>query len=666
MSTNNTSMVKKGKSNSAMKRLLQLVLKKYPFLFAVVVITILIVAFAGVANSFFVGNILIDEFIEPSLNAYKNGLTNSAYDYLTQVCVGETFKLSFWNSIIVMIVIFVLGVLASYAYNFFMAYIAQGIQKDIRDDLFSHMQDLPVSYFDKHTHGDIMSVYTNDVDSLREMLARSIPMMTNSFVTMIAVFAIMVVTDFYLMLVVVLIGILMFVLSKYFALKSGKHFIYQQKELGVTNGYIEEMIAGQKVVKVFNYEEKNIEEFKKHNEELYTQSVKANRYANTLMPMVNQLGNLQYAIIALIGGLFVVYGVKGYGFIDLFDGQWGHVYTLGIITSFLLYSKSFTQPIGQMAQQLNTVTMALAGASRIFAMTDEASEVDEGYVELVNAKEDENGNPVEVKERTGKWAWKHPHKDGSGVEYRWLKGKINVNGVDFGYTPNKIVLHDITVYAEPGQKVAFVGPTGAGKTTITNLLNRFYDIADGKIRYDDININKIKKADLRRSLGMVFQDTKLFTGTVMENIRYGKLDATDEEVYAAAKLANADTFINQLPDGYNTILKNGGTSLSQGQRQLLAIARAAIANPPVLILDEATSSIDSRTEAMVTKGMDAIMEGRTVFVIAHRLSTIKNSDVIMVLDGGRIIERGSHDSLLAQKGKYYQLYTGNAIAQDAD
>ena len=559
----------------------------------------------------------------------------------------------------VMIGIFALGVLASYSYNFFMAYIAQGLQKRIRDEMFAHMEDLPVSYFDKHTHGDIMSVYTNDVDSLREMLARSIPMMLSSLMAMIACFVIMLMTDLYLMAVVLLFATMMFMLTKFFASHSGKHFVQQQIQLGKTNGYVEEMVAGQKVVKVFNYEERNIEGFTKVNDALYEESVKANRYANTLMPTVNQLGNVQYALLALLGGLFVVNGIQGYTLLPPFV----HTYSIGIIISFLLYSKSFVQPIGQMAQQLNTVTMALAGASRIFAIIDEPAEIDEGYVELVNAKEDENGNPIEVKERTGKWAWKHPHTDGSETTYTWLKGKINVNHVDFGYTPDKIVLHDITVYAEPGQKVAFVGPTGAGKTTITNLLNRFYDIADGKIRYDDININKIKKADLRRSLGMVFQDTKLFTGTVMENIRYGKLDATDEEVYAAAKLANADTFINQLPDGYNTVLKNGGTSLSQGQRQLLAIARAAIANPPVLILDEATSSIDSRTEAMVTKGMDAIMEGRTVFVIAHRLSTIKNSDVIMVLDHGHIIERGSHDDLLAQKGKYYQLYTGNAIQQ---
>ena len=655
--------IEKGARKGALKRLFKMIVKDYPGYFALVVFSILVVAFVGVANSFFVGNILIDEFIQPSLNAYKAGLTSDSFVYMTTTIKSQIFGLSFWGTIVAMIILYLLGVVCAYLYNFFMAYIAQGVQKKIRDHLFAHMQDLPVSYFDQHTHGDIMSVYTNDVDSLREMLARSIPMMTSSFVTMIAVLVIMMMTDLYLMVVIILVGILMFLMTIYFAGHSGKHFMKMQMELGRTNGYIEEMISGQKVVKVFNYEEKNIEEFKKHNEELYLQSVKANRYANTLMPAVNQMGNLQYAILALVGGLFVVNSVKGYGFVDLASGTWGHAYTIGLITSFLLYSKSFTQPIGNMAQQLNTVTMALAGASRIFAMGDAPTEVDEGYVELVNAKEDQNGNPVETKEHTNRWAWKHPHKDGSETTYTWLKGKINVNGVDFGYTPDKIVLHDITIYAEPGQKIAFVGPTGAGKTTITNLLNRFYDIADGKIRYDDININKIKKSDLRRSLGMVFQETKLFTGTVMENIRYGKLDATDEEVYAAAKLANADTFINQLPDGYQTVLKNGGASLSQGQRQLLAIARAAIANPPVLILDEATSSIDSRTEAMVTKGMDAIMEGRTVFVIAHRLSTIKNSNVIMVLDHGHIIERGSHDDLLAQKGKYYQLYTGNSIAE---
>ncbi len=651
----------KEETSGAFARLFKMIWKYYPGYFTLVIISTLIVSFASVANSYFVGNILVDQFIQPALDKFAMsnplGTFGSAYQIMTTEIT--VFNLHFFEMIGVMIGIFALGVLASYSYNFFMAYIAQGLQKRIRDEMFAHMEDLPVSYFDKHTHGDIMSVYTNDVDSLREMLARSIPMMLSSLMAMIACFVIMLMTDLYLMAVVLLFATMMFMLTKFFASHSGRHFVQQQIQLGKTNGYVEEMVAGQKVVKVFNYEERNIEGFTKVNDALYEESVKANRYANTLMPTVNQLGNVQYALLALLGGLFVVNGIQGYTLLPPFV----HTYSIGIIISFLLYSKSFVQPIGQMAQQLNTVTMALAGASRIFAIIDEPAEIDEGYVELVNAKEDENGNPVEVKERTGKWAWKHPHTDGSETTYTWLKGKINVNHVDFGYTPDKIVLHDITVYAEPGQKVAFVGPTGAGKTTITNLLNRFYDIADGKIRYDDININKIKKADLRRSLGMVFQDTKLFTGTVMENIRYGKLDATDEEVYAAAKLANADTFINQLPDGYNTVLKNGGTSLSQGQRQLLAIARAAIANPPVLILDEATSSIDSRTEAMVTKGMDAIMEGRTVFVIAHRLSTIKNSDVIMVLDHGHIIERGSHDDLLAQKGKYYQLYTGNAIQQ---
>ena len=651
----------KEETSGAFARLFKMIWKYYPGYFILVIISTLIVSFASVANSYFVGNILVDQFIQPALDKFAMsnplGTFGSAYQIMTTEIT--VFNLHFFEMVGVMIGIFALGVLASYSYNFFMAYIAQGLQKRIRDEMFAHMEDLPVSYFDKHTHGDIMSVYTNDVDSLREMLARSIPMMLSSLMAMIACFVIMLMTDLYLMAVVLLFATMMFMLTKFFASHSGRHFVQQQIQLGKTNGYVEEMVAGQKVVKVFNYEERNIEGFTKVNDVLYEESVKANRYANTLMPTVNQLGNVQYALLALLGGLFVVNGIQGYTLLPPFV----HTYSIGIIISFLLYSKSFVQPIGQMAQQLNTVTMALAGASRIFAIIDEPAEIDEGYVELVNAKEDENGNPVEVKERTGKWAWKHPHTDGSETTYTWLKGKINVNHVDFGYTPDKIVLHDITVYAEPGQKVAFVGPTGAGKTTITNLLNRFYDIADGKIRYDDININKIKKADLRRSLGMVFQDTKLFTGTVMENIRYGKFDATDEEVYAAAKLANADTFINQLPDGYNTVLKNGGTSLSQGQRQLLAIARAAIANPPVLILDEATSSIDSRTEAMVTKGMDAIMEGRTVFVIAHRLSTIKNSDVIMVLDHGHIIERGSHDDLLAQKGKYYQLYTGNAIQQ---
>lgn len=654
----------------AMKRLLGLVFRYYPFLFFVVVLCILISSFASVANSYFIGQILADHFITPSLTGAMdaNGVIDSSkattlfYDTPHELGIfGLSMKFS--SLMISMIVIFAFGVLASYFYNYLMSLISQGIQKKIRDELFSHMQDLPVSYFDQHTHGDIMSVYTNDVDALREMLARALPMAVSSIITMIACFVMMLLTDLYMTFVVLAVSVLIFSITKYFTKRSARYFIQQQMELGATNGYIEEMISGQKVVKVFNYEAKNIEGFDSHNEELFQDSVKANHYASILMPVVNQIGNLAYAILALVGGLFTIYGVRGFSLMDLPQGHIFSEATIGIIISFLLYSKAFVQPIGQVANQINTITMALAGASRIFALIDEPIETDDGYVELVNAKADENGNPVPCSERTGHWAWKHPHQDGSPTTYTWLRGKINLYNVDFGYVKDKIVLHDITIYAEPGQKIAFVGPTGAGKTTITNLLNRFYDIAEGKIRYDDININKIKKADLRRSLGMVFQDTKLFTGTVRENIRYGRLDATDEEVEAAAKLANADTFIQQLPNGYDTMLTNGGASLSQGQRQLLAIARAAVADPPVLILDEATSSIDSRTEALVQRGMDAIMKGRTVFVIAHRLSTIKNSDVIMVLDHGRIIERGNHESLLAEKGVYYQLYTGNAKAQ---
>lgn len=661
--------MKQNKTNKkgALSRLLKIIVHENPFLFALVIVNILITAFSSVAGSYFVGTILIDKFLTPSIyqinpetnTPLMNGNQPVKQDDPVSVFNSLRFmNLSFNQVLIIMIVIFACGVIASYIYNYCMAVIAQNVQKRIRDELFSHMQDLPVSYFDLHTRGDIMSIYTNDVDALREMMARAIPMSVSSLFSMLACFVMMSLTDFYLMIVVLVFATLMFFLTRYFSSNSGKYFVSQQTELGKTNGYIEEMISGQKVIKVFNHEEENIQGFKKHNDELFKDSVKANRYASTLMPAVNQLGNMQYAVLALIGGLFIVYGVTGYSFLNLT----GRLYTFGIISSFLLYSKSFVQPIGQVSMQLNSITLALAGSKRIFDMMDEKGETDEGYVELVDAYEDENGNPVESETRTGKWAWKHPHADGS-VSYTWLKGKINLYNVDFGYTKDKIVLHDITIYAEPGQKVAFVGPTGAGKTTITNLLNRFYDIADGKIRYDDININKIKKKDLRRSLGMVFQDTKLFTGTVMENIRYGNLAASDEEVIAAAKLANADVFIQQLPDGYNTVLKNGGASLSQGQRQLLAIARAAVANPPVLILDEATSSIDSRTEELVQKGMDAIMKGRTVFVIAHRLSTIKNSDVIMVLDHGVIIERGNHESLLEQKGKYYQLYTGNKISE---
>ena len=504
------------------------------------------------------------------------------------------------------------------------------------------MQSLPIRYFDTHQSGDTMSRYTNDTDTLRQMIAQSMPQMFSSVITIVAVFCAMVATSIYLTLVVLAVVAVMFIVSRKIAGKSRRYFLRQQQSLGQTNGYIEEMINGQKVVKVFCHEEEAKEGFDGFNDQLCVNATEANRFANILMPIMANIGNLQYVLIAIIGGFLALGGVGGL--------------TLGMIASFLQLSKSFSMPISQVSQQLNSVIMALAGAERIFELMDEEPEADEGYVTLVNARM-ENGEVAETRERTGLWAWKHPHHDGT-VTYTPLTGDVRFDDVDFGYSEDKIVLHNITLFAEPGQKVAFVGATGAGKTTITNLINRFYDLADGKIRYDGININKIKKSDLRRSLGIVLQDTSLFTGTVMENIRYGRLDATDEEVYAAARRANADGFINQLSEGYDTVLSGDGSGLSQGQRQLLAIARAAVADPPVMILDEATSSIDTRTESIVQKGMDALMHGRTVFVIAHRLSTVQNSDVIMVLDGGRIIERGTHDQLIAQKGRYYQLYTG--------
>ncbi len=596
----------------------------YKLRFAAVLICIVVNALAMVSCSLYLQT-LIDSYITPLLQA-------ATPDFAP-----------LFRSILIMGCIYAVGILACLFYNRTMVSIAQGTLKRIRDEMFEHMQTLPIRYFDTHTHGDIMSHYTNDTDTLRQMLAQSIPQMFSSLITIISVFFAMLFTSWQLTIFVLCFVFIMLQVTGRVAGKSGYYFIRQQKALGDVNGYIEEMINGQKVIKVFCHEEKAKEIFDQKNEELCKDASAANSFANILMPIMGNLGNLQYVLLATIGGTMALGGAG--------------CMTVGTIASFLQLSRSFMNPISQISNQLNMVVMALAGAERIFKLMDEEPEVDEGYVTLVNAKYDENGELTESKERTGLWAWKHPHGDGT-LTYTKMRGEVRFYDVDFGYNEEKIVLHNISLYAEPGQKVAFVGSTGAGKTTITNLINRFYDLADGKIRYDDININKIKKADLRRSLGVVLQETNLFTGTIMENIRYGKLDATDEEVYAAAKLANADDFIRLLPNGYDTVITGNGGSLSQGQRQLIAIARAAVADPPVMILDEATSSIDTRTEAIVQRGMDALMKGRTVFVIAHRLSTVRNSDVIMVLEQGRIIERGSHDKLIAEKGKYYQLYTG--------
>ena len=596
----------------------------YKLRFAAVLICIVVNALAMVSCSLYLQT-LIDSYITPLLQA-------ATPDFAP-----------LFRSILIMGCIYAVGILACLFYNRTMVSIAQGTLKRIRDEMFEHMQTLPIRYFDTHTHGDIMSHYTNDTDTLRQMLAQSIPQMFSSLITIISVFFAMLFTSWQLTIFVLCFVFIMLQVTGRVAGKSGYYFIRQQKALGDVNGYIEEMINGQKVIKVFCHEEKAKEIFDQKNEELCKDASAANSFANILMPIMGNLGNLQYVLLATIGGTMALGGAGGM--------------TVGTIASFLQLSRSFMNPISQISNQLNMVVMALAGAERIFKLMDEEPEVDEGYVTLVNAKYDENGELTESKERTGLWAWKHPHGDGT-LTYTKMRGEVRFYDVDFGYNEEKIVLHNISLYAEPGQKVAFLGSTGAGKTTITNLINRFYDLADGKIRYDDININKIKKADLRRSLGVVLQETNLFTGTIMENIRYGKLDATDEEVYAAAKLANADDFIRLLPNGYDTVITGNGGSLSQGQRQLIAIARAAVADPPVMILDEATSSIDTRTEAIVQRGMDALMKGRTVFVIAHRLSTVRNSDVIMVLEQGRIIERGSHDKLIAEKGKYYQLYTG--------
>lgn len=607
------------------KRLLGYVTRRYKLRFLAVFLCIIMSSVASISVSLSL-KFLLDDFIIP-LIGQKTPDFSELYGALS-----------------VLGTIFFMGILATFIYTRLMVTIGQGVLKEVRDDMFEHMQKLPIRYFDQNTNGSIMSLYTNDTDTLRQMISQSIPQILMSSITIVVTFiSMLVLSPLLTILAIIMIFVLIFVAKKIGG-NSGKYFLQQQIALADVTGFIEERMNGQRVIKIFNHEGVSKEEFDQLNEKLFKSAASANTFANMMGPIIGNIGNMQFVLTAVLGGFLSIYGIGGI--------------TLGVMASYLQFTKSFTQPFMQVAQQFNSIVMALAGAERIFNMMDEEPETDEGYVTLVNAKKDAEGNIVECKERTGMWAWKHPHQADGTVTYTELKGDVRFFDMTFGYTSEKMVLHDLSLYAKPGQKIAFVGSTGAGKTTITNLINRFYDVQDGKIRYDGININKIKKADLRRSLGIVLQDTHLFTGTIMENIRYGKLDATDEEVYEAARLAHADQFINMLPKGYDTMLSGDGEELSQGQRQLLAIARAAVANPPVLILDEATSSIDTRTESIVQKGMDNLMKGRTVFVIAHRLSTIRNSDAIMVLEHGRIIERGDHEDLIKQKGTYYQLYTG--------